>query len=399
MSSTNQVNVLVVDDKEANLLALEHVLEGTGLNIVKASSGNEALSRLLDMEFACVLLDVKIPDINGFELATIIRGDVRTKYLPVIFVSGHRKGEEDVFRGYELGAVDYLMKPLDPTVVKGKVNVFAELFRKEVALRSAEAELRKNRDELEKRVEERTHELMEQASKLARSNEELAKFAYVSSHDLKEPIRMVLMYVQLLKQGHSQYFDEEGQTCLRYIIEGASRMQRLVDDLLTYSHINNEAGPPPLIDSEEVVREVESNLKGAISESGAVLTIDKNLPKVSMRADQLTRVFQNLIENAIKFRTEFPPKIHVGIEEEAEAFRFFISDTGVGIDPAYHGKIFELFQRLQSRERYPGTGIGLAVCKKIVELNKGRIWVESREGKGAIFNFTLPKPVLEEIKQ
>ncbi len=391
MGNVVQVNILAVDDRPANLLALESFLQSSTVNVIKAKSGNEALARLLEMEFACALLDVNIPDIDGFELASIIRKDELTKHLPIIFVSGHRKGEGDVFKGYEMGAVDYLMKPLDPIIVRSKVNVFADLYRKEVARRQAEAELRKARDELERRVEERTFELTEQAEELARSNRELAQFAFVSSHDLKEPTRMVSMYIQLLKAEYGDQLDSQGKSYLDFVIEGSTRMIRLIDDLLTYSRAGQGKGENHhTVDCTTVVKAAIENLSAAIAESRAEITIG-TLPNIQISEVQFLQVFQNLIENAIKFRGKNVPRIQIDAMEFQGEYQFRVRDNGIGIKSEYQSKIFEVFQRLHSREQFPGTGIGLAVCKKVIEVNGGKIWVESEQEEGATFVFTLPK--------
>jgi len=392
VTSKEKVRILAVDDNAANLLALDRILKGADLEIVKAVSGTQALNLVLEMEFACVLLDVKIPDIDGFELARIIRGDELTKFLPIIFLTGLRKDETDIFRGYELGAVDYLMKPLDPIILRSKVSVFADLFRKEVARRQAVAELQKSKEELELRVIERTAELRSQAEELSRSNKELGQFAFISSHDLKEPLRMVSIYAQLLQAEHTASLNEEGKSYLTYIVEGATRMQRLIDDLLNYSHFGRLDEDLVDVDCSKVVEEILMGFKPRLTKVGGEVSCGK-LPVIQAREVQVIQLFQNLVENAIKFSGKAPPRVVIDARDLGHEHQFSVKDSGIGIKPAYHAKIFDIFQRLHSREEYPGTGIGLALCKKIVEMNRGRLWVESDEGKGATFLFTLPKTV------
>ncbi len=231
--------------------------------------------------------------------------------------------------------------------------------------------------------------LQRQAAELARSNAELQQFAYVASHDLQEPLRMVTSFVQLLGQRYRGRLDEDANEFIGYAVEGALRMRGLINDLLAFSRSDTAAEAAQPTDCEVVLSRALADLSVSIEESGAVITRDA-MPIVMADASQLTQVFQNLIGNAIKFRGEKRPEIHVGATPQHEAWLFSIRDNGIGIHPDHAERIFDMFQRLHPRDRYPGSGIGLAICKKIVARHGGRIWVESGPGRGATFCFTLP---------
>ena len=224
---------------------------------------------------------------------------------------------------------------------------------------------------------------------LARSNEELEQFAYVSSHDLQEPLRMITSYLQLLQRKYQGNLDDKADKYIHFAVDGASRMQNLINDLLEFSRVTTRAREPETMDCEFILNQVLSNLKLVIKENNATISHGP-LPEVMADSTQLAQVFQNLIINGIKFHGEEAPKIHISAEKKANEWVFSVQDNGIGIDPQYSERIFEVFKRLHNREEYPGTGIGLAICKKIVERHGGRIWVESELGKGSTFYFTLP---------
>jgi signal transduction histidine kinase len=226
---------------------------------------------------------------------------------------------------------------------------------------------------------------------LKRSNSELEQFAYVSSHDLQEPLRMITSYLQLLKRKYTGHLDDKADEYINFAVEGAARMQNLIIDLLEYSKIETGDNEPEIIDCEFILNKVLSDSKTIIKENNATISHDP-LPEVMTNPIQLGQVFQNLILNGIKFHSEEAPKIHIAATKQGVEWVFSVQDNGVGIDPQYSERIFEIFKRLNSRERYPGTGIGLAICKKIIERHGGRIWVESELGKGSTFYFTLPTP-------
>ncbi len=225
---------------------------------------------------------------------------------------------------------------------------------------------------------------------LARSNAELEQFAYVSSHDLQEPLRMIASYLQLLERKYKGKLDAKADKYINFSVDGATRMQNLIDDLLTFSRVSTEANELKLTDLESVYNEVLSNLEVQIDENNAIIKHD-HLPVVITDKTQITQVFQNLINNAIKFQSEDQPKINISVTEEDNQWLFAVEDNGIGIDPKHSDRIFEVFKRLHKKRDYPGTGIGLAICKKIIERHGGSIWAETELGKGSIFYFTLPK--------
>ena len=228
------------------------------------------------------------------------------------------------------------------------------------------------------------------AQELARSNAELEQFAYVASHDLQEPLRMVASYTQLLLRRYGDRFDSDAREFMDYVVDGAARMKQLIEDLLAYSRVGTRGKEFRRVPCEAVLRKALANLKIAIDQSGASVTHDA-LPEVVVDDMQWMQLFQNLIGNAVKFRGEQPPAAHVSVEDRDGEWLFGIRDNGIGIEPQYYERIFMVFQRLGGRAEHPGTGIGLAICKKVVERHGGRIWVESQPGQGSAFFFTLPK--------
>ena len=509
--SQERVKILLVDDTPENLISLEAALDGLGQDLVLAKSGMEALRHLLHDDFAAILLDVKMPDMDGFQTAELIRSRKRSRHTPILFLTGY-KSDEHLFRGYDLGAVDFLFKPIVPEVLRSKVGVFVELSRNTALLRrqaevlskaeqkfrslleaapdamiissedglvslvnsqvevmfgfrreevvgqsirmlvpdwaafsalsvdgrptagagpSSPRELwavRKNRhrfpveislsplqteegllltsairditerkkaDEairelnttLEQRVAERTQELLQSNEALRQSNDDLKQFAYAASHDLQEPLRMVSLYSQMLQRKYAPQMDPETDQYVGFIVGGAKRMEMLLKDLLTYSQTGADAGPAQAVDCETVMRKVLLNLQTSVEQSGAIVSWEA-LPTVQAHEVRLVQLLQNIVGNAIKYRSEQPPRIRIAAERRDTEWLFVVEDNGIGIEPEYAPQIFGIFKRLHG-QNYPGTGIGLAICQRIVERYGGRIWVESKPGEGSRFLFTL----------
>jgi PAS domain S-box-containing protein len=271
---------------------------------------------------------------------------------------------------------------------EGEPPGILEINRNVTERRKAEEELERHRAHLEELVRQRTGELTAANEELGRSNRDLEQFAYVASHDLQEPLRIVAGYLQLLERRYKARLDADADEFIRFAVDGAARMQNLIVDLLAYSRVGTQERRSAPTPCGAVVEQALANLRRSIEETGAKVTVDP-LPTVAGDAAQLVQLFQNLIGNALKFRSDRPPEIHVGAEPQDGAWRFFVRDNGLGIEPQYAERIFVIFQRLHTREKYPGTGIGLAICKRIVERHGGRLWMESKPGLGSTFYFTL----------
>ena len=259
-----------------------------------------------------------------------------------------------------------------------------------------------SRDILAKEVEQRQRaeqDLANQAQELARSNQELEQFAHIASHDLQEPLRMVSSYTQLLERRYKDKLDSDANEFIGYAVDGARRMQTQIKDLLSYSRVTTQANEIEATDCSDIFEKAVANLTAAIDESGAVVTRDTLPVAVPADASQLLSVFQNLIGNSIKYHSDQPPCIHVSAEETGPEWKFSFKDNGIGIDSEFTERIFQLFQRLHNKTHYAGTGIGLAVCKKVIERHRGRIWVESEPRKGSTFYFTLPMSNQQEKDQ
>jgi signal transduction histidine kinase len=377
------VKILMVDDEEKNLLALEAVLEGLGQKLVRANSGKEALRCLMQDDYAVILLDVQMPEMDGFETAALIRSRDRSRYTPIIFLTAVGKTQGEMFRGYEVGAVDYLLKPFAPEILRYKVAVLVELHQKS-------EEIRRLNLSLEERVRQRTASLEERSAELARSNEELEQFAAVASHDLQEPLRTMCTCLQLIEANNKGKLSAEDEDSLQQVLKSSRRMRQLILDVLAYSRVGNERPQFQKVDTNTLVHEILEQLNGVIAERKAVIT-GGPLPEVWAEPLLLKQVFQNLLGNAIKFCNDKAPQVDVHAHILKEGWIFKVKDNGIGIESRHYDKIFRLFKRLNNSEEFQGSGLGLSICKKIVEMHGGKIWVESRPGEGSTFYFTLPR--------
>jgi signal transduction histidine kinase len=315
-----------------------------------------------------VLADYNLPNWKGMEALAVLRREGLD--IPMILVSG-ALGDVTAVECIKQGATDY--------VLKDGLTRLPEVVRR--ALR--ERHEHRLRQQAEK-------DLARKVDELARSNADLEQFAYVASHDLQEPLRMVTAYTQLLGERYKGRLDENADKFIGYASEGAVRMQVLIQDLLAFSRVGRTDAACASVDCNAVMEEVRQALGSAIEESGAAVT-SANLPAVWAERTQMAQVFQNLIGNAIKFRGKEPPVVLVKAEKTGENWLFSVTDNGIGIAAEYADSVFVVFQRLHARSEYSGNGIGLAICKKIVERYGGKIWLESLTGSGSTFKFTLPQ--------
>jgi two-component system, sensor histidine kinase and response regulator len=385
-------SILIVDDVSANLQFITGPLEARGYAVLVARNGLEAIQRAELAQPDLILLDVVMPGLDGFETCRRLKDRADTRDIPVIFMTA-LSATDDKIEGFRVGAVDYVTKPLNAEEVVARVGTHLTLdaLRRQLAdqNRNLRAEVHA-REEAQAALQHVNGELEQLATALRRSNADLEQLAYVASHDMQEPLRMVASYLQLISRRYGDRLDADGHEFIGYAVDGAKRMQAMISDLLVLSRVSTKARPFAPTDCARIIATVRMQLQVAMAESGATITEDP-LPTVNGDATQLLQLFQNLVANAIKFRGEPAPQVHVSAQATEEGWCFSVRDNGIGIAPEYFDRIFLLFQRLHGRNEYPGTGIGLALCKRIVERHGGRIWVESAEGAGSTFRFTLAR--------
>jgi signal transduction histidine kinase len=357
-----QLRVLLVEDNAGDAELVLRALRDGGFDPTgdTAQNAETFTERVLQNPYDVILADYSLPSWNGMETVEVLRREGLD--VPVVLVSGSL-GELKAVECIKQGAADW--------VLKDQLARLPESVRR--ALRD-----KKLRDEHRQAQEE-----------LARSNRDLEQFAHVASHDLQEPLRMVATYTQLLAERYQGKLDADADKYMHYAVDGALRMQTLIQDLLAFSRVGREESDCKVIDCNVIVKIALQNLQAAIAESSAQIVCEP-LPAVVADGSQLMHVFQNLIGNAIKFRGANPPLIRVYAEKQRAEWVFSVADNGIGIAPEHAELVFVIFRRLHTRPEYPGSGIGLAICKKIVERQGGRIWVESQSGQGSNFKFTLP---------
>jgi signal transduction histidine kinase len=389
VNTENNVKFLLVDDMEENLLALEGLLRREGLELLNARSGPEALELLLTNDVALAILDVQMPGMDGFELAELMRGTLRTKHVPIIFLTAAAFDERRRFQGYEAGAVDFLFKPIEPTVLKGKADVFYDLYcqRQEVVrqrdqLKAATeenarlyAEILALNGSLEERVLERTNQLLE-------TNEQLKGFTYSIAHDFRQHIRSVNVNAQIVLRDAEETLGE-CRPNLERIHQVAKLMSQMTDDLLTYARMRTVTVRPVEIDLTALATEISDSYASVYTKSKFRIAEGLN---VCGDHTMLRIVFENLLDNAFKYsQNAMAPFIEVGQDEEG----FFVRDNGIGIDMTYADKLFLPFERLHAEGEFVGTGMGLANVKRILDRHEGRIWATSEVGEGTTFHVSL----------
>lgn len=369
MSLEARPAVLVVDDVPANLFAMRRVLTDLDCEILEAQSGEEALAQALRHPLAVILLDVQMPGMDGFETASLLRGSAETASTPIIFVTAFDPGGEYANRGYDIGAVDYLFKPVDPNVLRAKVGVFLQLERQRRELDVMD-ELRRSRAELQ------------------RSNHDLEQFVHTISHDLREPLRSISSHLQQVERRFAAELGEDGARWIDYAVSGAKRLHALIGDLLRFSRAGGAPEPAEPANPKEILETALADLSTFIQENGAEVQHGP-LPLVAAHPAEVAQIFQNLISNAIRYRGNAPPRIRIDARADGDEVVFSVADNGRGIDERHFQRIFEVFQRLDP-DQTEGTGIGLAIVKRLVDHRGGRVWVESTPGSGSTFCFTLP---------
>ena len=399
--------ILLVDDREDNLFSMETILEPDGYDLIKATSGRQALKILLvEFDFALILMDVKMPNLNGFETAALIYEREKLKHIPIVFITANTYGEENMFKGYRMGAVDYIYKPINPELLRTKVSVFIDLYTKNHQLiaheqkllainRSMENEIHERKISEEK-VKELNRQLLENIDRLETANKDLDRFAFMSSHDLQEPLRKIRTFSDLLYSKYHDLFDEDAARYFSRIQKAAERMQTLIKDILQFSKVGSDKTSLVNTDLNIVVEEVLADIESSVREKAKINV--KQLPSLLVNPGLMNPLFSNLIGNALKYHKKgIDPVINIYAQHDAalrpngaKFCRIYVEDNGIGFDQKYGEQIFDMFVRLHGNNEYQGTGIGLALCKKIVEHHQGYISALSKENEGSTFIISLP---------
>jgi len=418
-------NILVVDDTPENLRLLSTMLTHRGYAPRCVINGQMALRACNSNPPDLILLDIMMPEMNGYEVCQHLKSEAKTREIPVIFISA----KDEVFdkvNAFAVGAVDYISKPFQFEEVLARIeshltlrNLQKQLKEQNVLLQeeiSSRLEVENNlheknqslqqeishRHAVEKALQEQNvllqkeianrqraeSALLKSNQELARSNAELEQFAYVASHDLQAPLGTIASYAQLLEKRYKDQLDDQASKFIGNIVHGCTRMQTLIDDLLEYSRVGRSQKPFELTDCDRALQQAIANLQGAIRDTQAVVSYSE-LPTVMGDFSQLVQLFQNLVSNAIKYRHDVPPVVRITASKQDENWLFSVSDNGIGIALKHQERIFQIFQRLHTQREYSGTGIGLAICQKIVQRHGGCIWVESEPGQGSNFHFTI----------
>ena len=391
MPANPAIKFLLVDDLEPNLLALAGLLQRDGLELLHARSGSEALELLLRHEVALAILDVQMPGMDGFELAELMRGTERTRRVPIIFLTAGTVDLQRRFRGYELGAVDFLFKPVEPHMLQSKAGVFFELAKQREHLHTAQQKLSHYAADLERTVAERTAQLRETV-------EELESFSYSMAHDMRAPLRGMHSFARLLLEEHASGLDATGRDFLQRIAGSANRLDALIRDVLDYTRVLRADTVLTSVDLNRLLSDILATYPN-LHPAKADIRQAGTLPRVLGQESFLTQCLSNLLGNAVKFSRpgerpvvkiwaeELPRYSAGGVTDEAGSkfVRIWIEDNGIGIAEKDGGRIFRMFERIHPAEKFEGTGIGLTIARKAAERMGGSIGFESQLGHGSRF--------------
>ncbi len=385
MEDSEKLKILIVDDKPANLMAQQALLAKEDRLLYTAQNGNEALKIALSNTPDLLLLDVHMPEMDGFEVARTIRQNKRTKDIPIIFVTAERKEHLSMMRGFEEGAIDYLFKPLDPEITEAKVSVLLKIQRQKKELSEKNIAL----EQAGKQIEELNGELQKSVASLEITNKELESFSYSISHDLRTPLRAIGSFSNIMLEEYAEKLDDEGNRILHIIISNAQNMGEMIDRLLEFSKLGKKAIRKDEIGMKKLVENCITGISRSMQHR-AVITVGE-LPQAKGDHDLLAHVWTNLITNAIKYsEKKTNPEIEIGSYDDLGGTVYYIKDNGAGFNMAYAGKLFGVFQRLHSADDFKGTGVGLAIVQRIIARHGGRIWAEGEVDNGATFYFELP---------
>jgi signal transduction histidine kinase len=370
--SLKEPALLLVDDVPDNLVAVEAALAPLGHRMLRALSGEEALRHLLTDDVGVIVLDVQMPGLDGFETARHIKDRDSTSDIPIVFLTALGGDIEHRLRGYDAGAVDYLAKPVDADLLRAKVRVFLELHLATEELRTQGALLALRTKELE------------------RSNADLEQFSYVASHDLQEPLRVLAGYLELLSDELGDGAGEEARRWIERAGAATERMSSMIADLLTYARAGSGGGEREVLRLDDVLATALRSVEVTLRESGGSVETNGSLGEVVAVRLDVERIFQNLLSNALKHRGDAPPLVLIDAARTDDVVEIAVCDNGRGVDAADLERVFGRFERVGG-EPYPGTGLGLAVCRRLVDRSGGRIWMEPNDpAPGVTVRFTLP---------
>jgi signal transduction histidine kinase len=380
-----ETNILLIDDVPENLIALEAVLSKLDTNIVKATSGSEALRYLLEQDFAVILLDIRMPGMNGLETAKLIRLRERSKNTPIIFVSAYQAEDMEILQAYAVGAVDFLLKPIIPEILLYKVEVFINLFNHNKILAAQTQELENMNVELAQQLK-----LVQTLnSRLEDTNEQLEAFVYSVTHDLRAPLRIIRGFGKTLLDKHINGINQEGRELLDRMMNKAESMSQLIDDLLDLAYASRGEINQQEINLSQIVHAITEDLKNMSPSRQLELRIQPNV-MATVDKDLIKIALSNLLNNAWKFTSKCERAVieFSAIQHDKQRV-YLVRDNGVGFDMEQATKLFKPFQRLHNKTDYEGTGIGLTIVRRIIERHGGNIWFEAAVNYGVTFYFTL----------